>query len=215
MSAQTPPNTPQPPTADSLYDAAVVWLCRPGRDDTCGRDQVVTTLHADGTGSTIALKPKADASIDCFYVYPTISTDPNPNSSLTAGPSEWRATAQQFAPFASVCRPFAPMYRQVTLAGLRAVMAGQGTANAQLAMKDVRAAWRHYLANDNKVRGVVLIGNSQGTRMLMQLLQGDIEGRPAQKRVVSALLIGLNVMVPTGADVGGTFKQLLVCRAAG
>lgn len=160
------------------------------------------------------LKPQADAPIDCFYVYPTISQDPNPHSTLQPGPGEQRAVAQQFAPFASVCRPFAPMYRQITLAGLRAAMAGNPAGvNPEMAIEDVRAAWRHYLANDNQGRGVVLVGHSQGSRMLLELLKRDVDGQPVQQRLVSALLIGFNVMVPAGADTGGSLPTLPLCRS--
>ena len=201
------------PTPDATYDAPETWLCRPGRADLCSADQAVTTLTADGQRTVQVLKPQADAPIDCFYVYPTISQDPNPHSTLQPGPGEQRAVAQQFAPFASVCRPFAPMYRQVTLAGLRAAMSGNPAGvNPEMAIEDVRAAWRHYLANDNKGRGVVLVGHSQGSRMLLELLKRDVDGQPVQQRLVSALLIGFNVMVPAGADTGGSLPTLPLCR---
>ncbi|MGH1560618.1 DUF3089 domain-containing protein [Caulobacter segnis] len=75
------------------------------------------------------------------------------------------------ARFASQCRVFAPMCRQVTLAALRAVMMGQPSpGNGVLAYGDVRDAWRWYLAHENKGRGVVLIGHSQGSRLLLDLL---------------------------------------------
>jgi len=111
-------------TPEATYDAPEAWLCRPGRTDACSAEQAYTRIAADGTRTVVTVKPAADAPIDCFYVYPTISQDPNPHSTLTAGAGERRAVSQQFAPFASVCRPFAPMYRQVTLAGLRAAMMG-------------------------------------------------------------------------------------------
>lgn len=203
------------PTPDTTYDAPEAWLCRPGRADACSLDQAVTTLAADGTRSVQVLRPQPDAPIDCFYVYPTISQDPNPHSTRQAGPGERRAVAHQFAPFASVCRPFAPMYRQITLAGLRAVMAGNPAGvDPERAVEDVRAAWRHYLAHDNQGRGVVLVGHSQGSRMLLELLKRDVDGQPAQQRLVSALLIGFNVMVPAGADTGGSLPTLPLCRTA-
>ena len=200
-------------TPSANYDAPDAWLCRPGRADLCSSDQAVTTLSADGNRAVQVIKPDANAPIDCFYVYPTISQDPNPHSTLQAGPGEQRAVAQQFAPFASVCRPFAPMYRQITLAGLRAAMAGNPAGvNPEIAIEDVRAAWRHYLANDNKGRGVVLVGHSQGSRMLLELLKRDVDGQPVQQRLVSALLIGYNLMAPVGADTGGALPTLPVCR---
>jgi hypothetical protein len=201
------------PTTSANYDAPDTWLCRPGRTDLCSAEQAVTTLAADGRRTVQVIKPDANAPIDCFYVYPTISQDPNPHSTLQAGPGERRAVAQQFAPFASVCRPFAPMYRQITLAGLRAAMAGNPAGvNPEMAVEDVRAAWRHYLAHDNKGRGVVLVGHSQGSRMLLELLKRDVDGQPVQQRLVSALLIGYNIMMPTGADMGGALPTLPVCR---
>ena len=201
------------PVPAATYDAPDTWLCRPGRTDLCSTDQAVTTLSADGSRSVQVIKPDAKAPIDCFYVYPTISQDPNPHSTLQAGPGERRAVAQQFAPFASVCRPFAPMYRQITLAGLRAAMTGNPAGvNPEMAIEDVRAAFRHYLAHDNKGRGVVLVGHSQGSRMLLELLKRDVDGQPVQQRLVSALLIGYNIMVPIGADTGGALPTLPVCR---
>jgi hypothetical protein len=202
-------------TPDYIYDSQDAWLCRPGRSDLCSTDQVLTRLAADGSKTTQTYRPQADAPIDCFYVYPTISLDPNPHSTLMAGPGENRAVSQQFAPFASVCRPFAPMYRQITLAGLRYVMAGNSNGvNAELPIEDVRAAWRHYLSNDNRGRGVVLIGHSQGSRILIELLKRDIDSKPAQKHLVSAMLIGFNVLVPTGQKSGGSLNTLIPCSSA-
>lgn len=209
------PSAPAATPAASAYDAPDTWLCRPGRADLCSTPQAVTTLGTDGQRSVQTLQAQADAPIDCFYVYPTISQDPNPHSTLQPGPGEQRAVAQQFAPFASVCRPFAPMYRQITLAGLRAAMSGNPAGvNPEMAIEDVRAAWRHYLAHDNKGRGVVLVGHSQGSRMLLELLKRDVDGQPVQQRLVSALLIGFNVMVPAGADTGGALPTLPLCRSA-
>ena len=203
------------PTPDETYAADNVWLCKPGRDDLCANPGTVTVVGADGKSAVQTIKPDADAPIDCFYIYPTISLDPNGNSSLVPGDGERRATQQQFAPFASVCKPYAPMYRQITLAGLRSVLnKGLLKVDPDLGFEDVRAAWRYYLANYNKGRGVVLVGHSQGTRMLMGLIVQDIEGKPAQKVVVSAVLPGIPILVPSGADVGGTFKSMPLCRSA-
>ena len=203
------------PTPDETYAPDNVWLCKPGRDDLCANPGTVTVVGADGKFAVQTLKPDADAPIDCFYIYPTISLDPNGNSSLVPGDGERRAAQQQFAPFASVCKPYAPMYRQITLAGLRSVLnKGSLKVDQDLGFDDVRAAWRYYLANDNKGRGVVLVGHSQGARMLMGLIAQDIEGKPAQTVVVSAVVPGFPILVSSGADVGGTFKSMPLCRSA-
>ncbi|MDP9414772.1 MAG: DUF3089 domain-containing protein [Pseudomonadota bacterium] len=133
-----------------------------------------------------------------------------------AGPEEQRVAAVQFARFASVCRTFAPIYRQATLASLlRAVSGGESAQRLALAYSDVVAAWRHYLAQHNKGRPFVLIGHSQGTIHLCQLRARKIEGRPAATRMLSAMLIGFNIEVPEGKRVGGTFRHTPLCRRAG
>ena len=79
---------------------------------------------------------------------------------------------------------------------------------------DVLDAWNHYLKHDNNGRGVVLIGHSQGSGVLSELIRREIDGKPVQSRVVSALLLGTNVAVPKGKDVGGAFSKMPLCRSA-
>lgn len=187
------------------------WLCLPGRDDACATDQTTTIVAADGKTTTEAFTPAATPAVDCFYVYPTVSTDPGGNSDMIIDPAERSVVAQQLNRFASQCRIFAPMYRQVTLAALRQVMMGRAsTGDGALAYADVRDAWNHYLANDNKGRGVVLIAHSQGSRMVLQLLKEEIDGKPVQKQVISALALGMNAPV----DVQGRFGSMPLCASA-
>jgi hypothetical protein len=201
---------------DDPYARPEAWLCRPGASDLCAVPVVAPVVQSDGSRGARVFKPNPSAPIDCFYVYPTVSEDPAGNSGMTSGPGEKRAVAQQFAAFASVCRPFAPIYRQVTIAGLEAVFRHEPLpVDFKLPYEDVRAAWRHYLAHDNEGRGVVLIGHSQGARILARLLVHDIEGKPEQRLLAGALILGFDVEVPEGKDVGGTFKTIPLCRAAG
>jgi hypothetical protein len=125
---------------------------------------------------------------------------------------------QQFARFGSACRQYAPLYRQVTLAGLRVAIAGGG-GGAALSKgpqyDDVRDAWRYYLEHDNRGRGVVLIGHSQGSYILTELIRQEIDGKPAQSRLVSAMLLGATVSVASDKDVGGSFQKIPLCRKPG
>jgi hypothetical protein len=196
------------------YSDGKTWLCRPGRQDACAIDLTTTVIAADGTfkRETFAADPKAP--IDCFYVYPTVSTDPGVNSDMTADPAELNVVATQFARFASKCRPFAPLYRQVTLAGLRAAMAkGAPALDRGLGYEDVVTAWNYYLQHDNQGRGVVLVGHSQGSFVLGELIRQEIDGKPVQSRLVSAILMGATFAVPKGRDAGGTFKNIPVCKS--
>jgi hypothetical protein len=107
------------------------------------------------------------------------------------------------------------MYRQVTLSALRTSMMGKpNPGDPDLAYADVKDAWNHYLAHDNKGRGVVLISHSQGTRWLTQLISQEIDGKPVQGQIISALLLGGQVLVAEHKDVGGQFKSMPLCRAS-
>jgi Protein of unknown function (DUF3089) len=203
------------PPAPNDYTQDAAWLCRPGGHDACAVDLTTTVVAADGTLTREPFSARPDAAIDCFYVYPTVSTDPGANSDMTPDPAERNVIAQQFARFASVCRPFAPLYRQVTLIGLRQRMSSAGfDLGTGLAFDDVRDAWRDYLKRDNGGRGVVLIGHSQGSFILIELLRREVEGTPVQKQIVSAILMGTTVSAPKGSGTGGTFKTLAPCQSA-
>ena len=197
------------------YGDPSAWLCRPDRDDACTLDLTTTMVTADGSTTMEGWTANPNAPVDCFYVYPTVSGDPTGNSDMEAGPGENGVVRSQLARFASTCRIYAPLYRQVTLAALRARMSGSPIeSDAVLAYADVLAAWNHYLANDNDGRGVILIGHSQGTGVLIRLIAAEIDGEPVQDRIVSALLLGNSVAVPEGKDVGGSFEYLPLCRSA-
>jgi hypothetical protein len=209
------PRAAAPAAPQNDYGKRDAWLCRPGRKGACAVDLAATIVSADGTLAREGWSADPKPAVDCFYVYPTVSADPTPNSDMAAGAEEKSVIAAQFARFGSQCRLFAPLYRQVTLTALRAGMAGQPVQpNRELGYNDVRDAWNHYLEHDNRGRGVVLIGHSQGARVLHDLIQREIDGKPIQDRIVSAMLIGTTVAVPKGADVGGSFKHMRLCRSA-
>ncbi len=209
-----PRRNPTPLPAD--YRVASNWLCRPGRPDACAANLAATVIAADGTTSTLTAEANADAAIDCFYVYPTASNDPHENAPLVASPAEAEVAAVQFARFRTICRTYAPLYRQITLRSLLYNGLNLGHwGDSSLAYADVRAAWLDYLAHDNRARGFVLIGHSQGSRMLKQLLHEEIEGRPAQSHLIAALLTGNSVIVPKGKTTGGDFRTIPICSVLG
>jgi hypothetical protein len=211
VSAQAPAPTPAPNYAD-----ASTWLCLPGRADVCSSPLATTALNPNGYGSTGVSTVAKDPPLDCFYVYPTVSRDQGTNSDLK--PAEEIGAAQvQFARFAGVCRTFAPLYRQMTLGAVAAYSAGASVDEAAaLAYRDVAAAWRNYLATKNGGRRFVLIGHSQGSLLIQQLIAREIETKPAvAARMKLAIIPGFNVIVPQGKLVGGTFKKTPLCSRPG
>src|SRR6476646_1351162 len=203
-------------TARNDYADGKTWLCRPGRQDACALDHTTTVVAADGKLSKETWTADPNAPIDCFYVYPTISTDPTPNSDMTPDPAELNVVKQQFARFGSKCQPYAPMYRQVTLVGLRRMLAPGAavTLDQGLQYDDVKDAWNYYLQHDNKGRGFVLVAHSQGSFILNRLIREEIDGKPIQSRMLSAILLGTTLAVPKGKDVGGSFQHVPLCRSA-
>ena len=199
------------------YGNPVAWLCRPGHQELCKTDQRATVVRADGTTITRIWKAAAKPGIDCFYVYPTVSFDHSPNSDMIPGPEEAAVLNQQLNRFASQCLIFAPIYGQVTIPALRSALTGAPMAeiDRELPYRDVRDAWRSYLAQSNGGRGVVLIGHSQGSGVLKRLLAEEIDGKPVQRQLVSAILAGTNFLVPAGKVVGGDLKSIPLCTTNG
>ena len=198
----------------STASAKTVWLCAPGLSaNPCARSLTTTLVAADGTQRTERARRPRKPKIDCFYVYPTVSGQDRINATKTAEPEQEAVAEQQAARFSQACRVFAPVYRQLTL---RAIGGEITPAAAGKAYGDVLSAWRDYLRNRNRGRGVVLIGHSQGTYLLRRLMKDEIDRRPrVRRRLVSALLLGGNVLVKKGADSGGDFRHIRVCRATG
>lgn len=210
--AAQPQAAPAPAAVD--YGKQASWLCLPGRSDVCAAPLATAMLNRGGYGSVERTIAAADPPADCFYVYPTVSNDRGMNSDLVPDNSERGATQSQFARFAGVCRPFAPLYRQMTLSAVAAAATGADvTRPAMLAYADVRNAWRSYLRHHNNGRRFFLIGHSQGSLMLQQLIRQEIEGRPVAKQMVRAIIPGFNLLVPPGKRVGGTFASTPLCAS--
>ncbi len=186
--------------------SATVWLCRPGlADDPCTSSLTATILRPSGAGRVERATPAIDPPVDCFYVYPTVSAQQTVNANRTIGLREREVAIAQASRFSQVCRVFAPVYRQVTLAAL-AHPQRITLADAMLAYGDVERAFDDYLAHDNHGRGIVLVGHSQGAIILTRLLARRIDPDPAlRQKLVSAFLLGGNVTT-------GDFRHVTPCR---
>jgi len=209
---------PTQPAPNDYADKAN-WLCWPGATpNACDVDLATTVVEAGGATHIEPFRPNPHPPIDCFYVYPTVSTDPGVLATMAKEPAETRVVAQQFARFAASCRLFAPVYRQFTLTAMIAAMTGRplpGSAGPRptTPYDDVRDAWNYYLTHENHGRGVVLIGHSQGSGLLTELIKREIDGKPVQKQLVSAILMGTDLAVPDGKDVGGDFTSVPLCHS--
>jgi Protein of unknown function (DUF3089) len=209
--APAPPPPPPPVSGGTDYSVVAHWVCRPGADTVCTTGLDANVENADGSTSAQPFTPAADPAIDCFYVYPTVSQEQTQYADLTDSPEIQAETRAQAGRLSSRCRVFAPIYRQETSYGLN----HPSGPPSDVPMLDVQAAWDYYLANDNKGRGVVIIGHSQGTILLQNLIAGSIDGTASQALLVSAFLAGdPSLAVPAGGVVGGTFAHIATCSDA-
>jgi hypothetical protein len=123
------------------------------------------------------------------------------------------AALAQASPFSTDCRVWAPVYRQRTQRSLSKGLGGDPAADLT-AYRSVLSAWEDYLAHDNGGRRVVFIGHSQGAAMLIRLLRSQVDPNPSVRaKLVSAVLLGGNVQVPTGTGTAGTFAHIPPCRS--
>jgi pimeloyl-ACP methyl ester carboxylesterase len=133
--------------------------------------------------------------VDVFYVYPTAwsSNDTNPQicaidepTMLTQAPA---AFARQATAFQTVGNIYTPYYRQDNLSAVDRlkVIAGIPTL-------DVVAAFDYYIKHYNHGRPFILVGHSQGSDVLSNLLAGYMKDHPeVLKNMIVAYVIGFPV----------------------
>jgi Protein of unknown function (DUF3089) len=203
--------------ATSASIAKTVWLCKPGQSpDPCTPGLSTTVYNAPFTQPVRVEHPRAlrNPAIDCFYVYPTVSDEKTGDSDLKIQDTERSIALYQVGRYSQYCKVYAPMYRQVTLAGAGLAKATT-KANPAVGLSDVEHAFADYLSHYNHGRGFVLIGHSQGSGVLRQLIAKLVDGKPAVRRLLlSAILMGGNVLVKGNTGVGGDFKHIPACRSA-
>jgi Protein of unknown function (DUF3089) len=196
--------------------AETTWLCKPGlASNPCESSEETTVQQGNGSSSVETPQPASNPPIDCFYVYPTVSGEEKFNSDLTIEPEEEQVAIDQASRFSQQCKVYAPMYEQLTLYALKHPT--EITVEDRLkAYLGVAAAFEEYLAKYNNGRGFVLIGHSQGALMLKNLIKVAIDpSAPLRKRLISAILLGGNVLVPKGGTVGADFENVPACQSAG
>ena len=187
--------------------AKTVWLCKPGLKANPCTPSLSTTVFSP-TGEALRVehprrvrRPK----FDCFYVYPTVSDQPTLQADRRIDPELRSIALYQAARYSRDCRVYAPVYRQLTVTGI--LSPDTSPQMRARAYGDVRDAWHTYLRRFNHGRGVVLIGHSQGTFVLRELVRREIDRRPAvRRRLISAVLLGGNVN-------SGDFRNVPACRA--
>ena len=211
-------------TAPLDYSDPNLWLCRPGNEpNECAVNLDATELLPDGSRQVVPHVRATHPAFDCFYVYPTIDLTGDGNMTDFSDVSLMRDPLySQAARFTRVCEVYAPLYRQVSLAGVTV------TGDPAVALQDVRDAFSFYLQHLNHGRNFVIMGHSQGASMLAAMMQTDVDPVPeVRTRMISALIIGgglvtlqgqrtgdaSNTTGTNGIPLGLSFKNIPTCDA--
>lgn len=223
------------------YGDPNLWVCRPGTDSNpCYGDHGeldATELLPDGSRQVLKHQRATNPKFDCFYVYPTVYLSGSGNqTNLSDDSYVLDALMAQGARMSELCEVYAPLYRQVILSpGAPAAAMDAGTAPsaasasdggapppllsgsaATLALGDVRNAFKYYLDHFNKGRKFVLMGHSQGSGMLIGMMQQDVDTVPAvRSQMISAVLLGGGATTLAAQRTGGTFMNIPTCSTPG
>jgi hypothetical protein len=149
---------------------------------------------------------QAIAQADVFFVHPTIYTyQPEANRNPWNGDVtdanlnrqvDESTILNQATIFNGSCRVFAPRYRQAHYSAFTTDNLSDKQQALDLAYGDVRAAFEWYLKNrnlgpDGQPRPIVIASHSQGTIHAGRLLKEFFDGKPLQKQLVAAYLVGI------------------------
>ncbi len=188
---------PAPPD----YGRAENWAALPTKTDAA--DRVPSGNFTDR---------QATAAADVFFVHPTIyqGNDPEQPWNAALGDMELNEKVDestilnQATVFNAAGRVYAPRYRQAHLRVFYPRGQPDGERALDTAYADVRTAFRYYLENYNDGRPFVIASHSQGTVHAERLIRDEVDGRPTQKQLVAAYLVGMPIAVDA-------FQSIPVC----
>ncbi len=159
--------------------------------------------------------------VDIFFIYPTMLTDKKDVSwnadiydNITRDYVLGSSIKYQSSAWYSVGNLYAPFYRQAHLRVFRESFWKNGGDKAyEMAYQDIRQAFITYLSKYNNSKPIIIAGHSQGAGHAKRLLKEFFDGKPLQKKLIAAYLIGTkitkedfkNIDHMTSADQTGGF----------
>ena len=181
LGAQSAPN----------YNEVYYWAAHPDKEDP-----------ADKVPDAKLKTHQKDSAVDVFFLHPTTHTKGSPNENWNGSVTDEALREKtdkgtilhQASIFNGAGRVYAPYYRQAHLKAYFTKKKDLAKAAFDLAYEDVKAAFEHFLANENKGRPIILASHSQGTTHMGRLMQAYFDKDPElRKRLVAAYLIGMPV----------------------
>ena len=191
-----------PPAPD--YDDPGSWAARPGMDSPA----------LDVPDGVAPGDPEWTEQFDVFYLHPTTYFW---RFNWVAGIHGWLSDLivdttlrNQASIFNVTGRIYAPHYRQLTLAGFE--HPEEMEKGLEVAYSDVRRAFQYFLDHWNEGRPLFLVGHSQGSRLLLRLLDEFFTGPPLRDRLVATYPVGTRAVRGPEFAVSG---DLPICSEPG
>jgi Protein of unknown function (DUF3089) len=187
------------------YSKTENWASLPTKSDPADKIPLKSDLK-DG---------QTDAKVDVFFLHPTVFTRRPENQ------YEWNADVNdakmnesvdnstilnQASAFNGSGKIYAPRYRQAHYHAFVTKDVDDKKRSLDLAYTDIKAAFEHYLKTYNNGRPIVIASHSQGTVHATRLLKEYFDGKPLQKQLVAAYIIGI-------ATQPNSFKDITPCKS--
>jgi len=142
-----------------------------------------------------------DTSGDVFFLHPTTYIKDFQNSKMNADVDDSALNHQtdistilyQASVFNGSCRVFAPRYRQAHLKAYFQITSAQSKKAFDLAYEDLKTAFQYYLDHWNHGRPIIIAAHSQGSMHAVRLLREFFDGKPLQRQLVCAYIVGWQI----------------------
>lgn len=165
------------------YSQLNYWAAHPGKKDPS--DSVVKELRGESR----------DSLADVFFIHPTTYTETRNgwnadiNDAGVNAKTDYTTILYQASVFNQHCRVFAPRYRQAHFSAFF-IPKEESKSYFDTAYADLQKAFTYYLEHENRGRPIIIAGHSQGALMAERLLTEFFDGKPLQKKLIAAYIIG-------------------------
>ena len=166
------------------------WAAHPNKEDL-----------ADLVPEPLRNEIKSLDEIDVFFLHPTTYTGMPINSRWNAPLDDVKLNERtdnstihlQASIFNAAGQVYAPRYRQAHFKSFHALQEKEPQQALALAYDDIAASFEYYINHLNNGRPFIIAAHSQGSYHAIKLIKEEIDGRPLQKQLVAAYLIGMPV----------------------
>lgn len=170
------------------YASEESWAALPSKLDKADLTPANTDFKND----------QQNAKVDVFFIHPTTyyrsySGNGDVKDERLNEFTDEQTLINQASVFNGSAKIYAPRYRQAALHNFFKRDDTKAEKAFSIAYSDVKRAFDYYLKHYNNGRPIIIAGHSQGSMHGDRLLRDYFDGKPLQKKLVAAYLIGHNI----------------------